>query len=102
VDKQKNVIQKSLLATITTAGGSGSSINCRVRRPLHPHVWHEAPIESIPINELNEIMTTLYPTLPIKVIESILQVFRVLDQSGCIHDSSIQQHEEKGAIDRNL
>ena len=59
----------------STAGAGG-------RRILHPDLWRRVHVDPIPFSELWDISCELYPSLPSSILESSLQVLRLLDRSG--------------------
>ena len=59
----------------STAGAGG-------RRILHPDLWRRVHVDPIPFSELQDISCELYPSLPSSILESSLQVLRLLDRSG--------------------
>ena len=65
-------------------GGAGG------RRILHPDLWRRVHVDPIPFSELQDISCELFPNLPSSILESSLQVLRLLDRSG--RTESAQQH----------
>jgi len=52
------------------------------RRIMHPKYWRKVDVDPIPFSELQYISRELYPTLPPSILESALQILRLLDRSG--------------------
>ena len=52
------------------------------KRVLHPNLWTKVHVNPLPFNELKEIAQSLHPSIPAMIVESALNVFQSLDQSG--------------------
>jgi len=78
------------LDSLTSGGGSGKQSRRSARnaggaggrRILHPDLWRRVHVDPIPFEELQDISCELFPSLPSSILDSSLQVLRLLDRSG--------------------
>ena len=72
------------------------------KRVLHPNLWTKVHVNPLPFHELKEIAQSLHPSVPSMIVQSALNVFQSLDQSGREIGPSLAIDDKGDPLDTTL
>ena len=72
------------------------------RQILNPTYWRNVHIKPMPYAELKEVATSLYPDVPISVVDSAMTLLQALDRSGRERRSDPTGDNDNDEVDQNI